>query len=203
VYRIASHVLQMSASTVSQASFCLKIYISVSSVKAKAVRGAIHLIHIVTNVLMDTGESFVRKGVMTDVEMAYVTCSMALALVRKDFIKNLEILINVNAVVVRLGVKRVKMTHVVKHADQDCGENFASSHALAAVLTTLVTLKMARVSVSRVTLARHVVKSVLTHVLIQVWKQTKRNVTLQQESVAIVKQVISVVFVTLLVVQCA
>ena len=83
-----------------------------------------------------------------------------------------------SAVVVRLGVKRVKMTHVVKHAQQDCGENFASVHAVAVVLTTLVTLKMARVSVRKDTLVRHVVMSVLTRVLPQVWKQTKRNVTL-------------------------
>jgi len=40
---------------------------------------------------------------------------------------------------VTLGDKRVKMTHVVKHAKQDCGENFASEHAVAAVSTTLAT----------------------------------------------------------------
>ena len=78
----------MSASTVSQVSLCLKIYISVFSVGAKAVRGAMHLIRIVRNVLMDTGGRFVRKGVMTGVEIVCVTFSTALALVRKDFTKN-------------------------------------------------------------------------------------------------------------------
>ena len=74
------------------------------SVRAKAVRGTMHLIHIVTNVLMDTGESFVRKSVIIGFEMVYVTCSMALALARKDFTKNLEILVNLNAVFVALCV---------------------------------------------------------------------------------------------------